>query len=126
MSSTDSKKFKGPAAATAINNVISGDLAWSSWIRRSEMKTFTWHLDDQSVPLVLLVQWVLEFLQVLSTTSVAIADMHLRVFTSHDLDLQLFRLQTHEDDVALSCTPTVDFLFPGTNMSALRALARKV
>jgi hypothetical protein len=126
MSSTDSKKFKGPLAATAFYNVISGDLAWSSWIRRSEMKTFTWHLDDQSVPLVLLVQWVLEFLQVLSTTSVAIADMHLRVFTSHDLDLQLLRLQTHEDDVALSCTATVDFLFPGDDMSALRALARKV
>jgi hypothetical protein len=123
MSSTDSKKFKGPLAATAFHIVISGDLAWSSWIRRSEMKTFRWYLGDQSVPLV---QLVLEFLQVLSTTSVAIADMHLRVFTSHDLDLQLFRLQTHEDDVVLSCTPTVDFLFPGTDMSALRALARKV
>ena len=120
MSSTDSKKFKGPAAATAFDNVISGHLAWSSWIRRSEMKTFTWHLDDQSVLLVLV------FLQVLSTTSVANAGTHLRVFTSHDLDLQLLRLQTHEDDVALSCTCTVDFLFPGTNMSALRALARKV
>ena len=126
MSSTDSKKFKGPAAATAFDNVISGHLAWSSWIRRSEMKTFRWYLEDQSVPLVLLVQWVLEFLQVLSTTSVANADMHLKVFTSHDLDLQLLRLQNHEDDVALSCTCTVNFLFPGTNMSALRALARKV
>ena len=126
MSSTDSKKFKGPLAATAFYNVISGDLAWSSWIRRSEMKTFRWYLEDQSVPLVLLVQWVLEFLQVLSTTSVANADMHLKVFTSHDLDLQLLRLQNHEDDVALSCTCTVNFLFPGTNMSALRALARKV
>ena len=123
MSSTDSKKFKGPLAATSFYNVISGDLAWSSWIRRSEMKTFTWYLDDQSVPLVLL---VLEFLQVLSTTSAAIADMHLRVFTSHDLDLQLLRLQTHEGDEALSYTRTVDFLFPGTDMSALRALARKV
>ena len=106
-----------------MDNVISGDLAWSSWIRRSEMKTFRWYLEDQSVPLVLL---VLGFLQVLSTTSVAIADMHLKVFTSHDLDLQLLRLQNHEDDVALSCTCTVNFLFPGTNMSALRALARKV
>ena len=123
MSSTDSKKFKGPLAATAFYNVISGDLAWSSWIRRSEMKTFRWYLEDQSVPLVLL---VLGFLQVLSTTSVAIDHMHLRVFTSHDLDLQLLRLQNHEDDVALSCTCTVNFLFPGTNMSALRALARKV
>ena len=81
---------------------------------------------DQSVPLVPLVLLVLEFLQVLSTTSVAIADMHLRVFISHDQDLQLLRLQTHEDDAALSCTATVDFLFPGDDMSALRALARKV
>lgn len=123
MSSTDSKKFKGPLAATAFYNVISGDLAWSSWIRRSEMKTFRWYLEDQSVPLV---QLVLGFLQVLSTTSAAIADMHLRVFTSHDLDLQILRLQTHEGDAVLSCTRTVDFLFPGTDMSALRALARKV
>ena len=123
MSSTNSKKFKGPAAATAFDNVISGHLAWSSWIRRSEMKTFRWYLEDQSVPLVLL---VLGFLQVLSTTSVANAGTHLRVFTSHGLDLQLLRLQNHEDDVALSCTCTVNFLFPGTNMSALRALARKV
>lgn len=81
---------------------------------------------DQSVSLVQLVQCVLEFLQVLLTTSVAIADMHLRVFTSHELDLQLLRLQTHEGDETLSCTRTVDFLFPGDDMSALRALARKV
>jgi hypothetical protein len=64
---------------------------------------------DQSVPLVLL---VLVFLQVLSTTSVAIADMHLRVFTSHDLDLQLFRLQTQEDDAVLSCARPLTFHFP--------------
>jgi hypothetical protein len=81
---------------------------------------------DQSVPLVLLVLCVLEFLQVLSTTSAAIDHMHLRVFTSHDLDLQLLRLQTHMCDGALSCTAIVDFLFPGDDMSALRALARKV
>jgi hypothetical protein len=126
MSSTDSKKFKGPLAATAFHNVISGDLAWSSWISRSEMKTFRWYLEDQSVPLVLLVQSVLGFLQVLSTTSAAIDHMHLRVFISHDLDLQLLRLQTHEGGEALSCRRTVNFLFPGSDMSALRALARKV
>ena len=79
-----------------MHNVISGDLAWSSWICRSEMKTFRWYLEDQSVPLVLLVRLVLGFLQVLSTTSVAIDHMHLKVFTSHYLDLQLFRLQTQK------------------------------
>lgn len=77
--------------------------------------------EDQSVPLVLLVLLfplvllvllVLLFLQVLSTTSVAIADMHLRVFISHDLDLQLLRLQTHEDEAACSCARPLTFHFP--------------
>ena len=40
MSSTDSKKFKGPLAATAFHIVISGDLAWSSWVPGLEIKTF--------------------------------------------------------------------------------------
>jgi hypothetical protein len=41
MSSTNSKKFKGPLAATAMDNVISGDLAWSSWIPGWEITTCT-------------------------------------------------------------------------------------
>jgi hypothetical protein len=61
--------------------------------------------EDQSVPLVLLV------LLVLSTTSVA-AGTRLRVFISHDLDLQLFRLQTHIDDAARSCGHPLTFYFP--------------
>ena len=78
------------------------------------MKTFRWYLEDQSVPLVLLVRLVLGFLQVLSTTSAAIDHMHLRVLTSHDLDLQLLRLQTHMSDAALSCRGTVDFSLLGS------------
>ena len=68
--------------------------------------------EDQSVPLYLLAPLVLLVLQVLSTTSVAIADMHLRVFISHDLDLQLLRLQTHIDDAACSCGRPLTFHFP--------------